>query len=936
MQTSYTQPGFFGKDDFVPFIAQVEDVDDPKRSNRVRVRCNGWHPKGKGSEEGGVKTEDLPWAITGMPTTAAQQMRSGTKHGLLPGSWVWGYFLDGREAQKPIVVQSIDFSAFSTEGQNFRESIDIGSGTIPEDVEGFGLYDLGLKANSGIFSQLEEEGSGDDPDDASHHQTKDDSNDESANCRALPPSAFTDKKVLKKKIDIPYSQVWDTPIADALCGGVQSARGKIASLIESMFPSEFNRIVGTGDIVYDALSGNRINLNAIFRKIANQACAYMKDAIQVKKAVMQNKTNLPTFRATLSAGSSRSPLVGQEIDVSLSLRDDCFNALIDQSLDSLCDQILNAISSFNNQSESSKGDNRTSELKNSPNTKVQDSSAICLTDAVINKIELFVDEEMQKSQEQSAEEFQQSMDRVMTLRDKIMMTVPEDYECEDDYRDEIEEAYNKTKSSSSSDSQESGNSPLDFMTNMDFTQDSKVFNKCSVAKLDFSTRSGCNPSDIYNTATGLVGGLAGVSSGFGSGGGSGSGKSSKRDRDIYENIGFGGVPLDVKTTTDDPLCEESTTRKIDQGFRNRVLSNMYIWAPVDYYEPNRQYELHGEIIINGANTDRNRILVADQVDRTQNGLYVTSPGDWKRTTDADDSVEYKTSKIVRVKALRDEDAYFVYTSKDHPKIDMDAIEFTKVFYRRDGQVPQLTDESSKYLNRYEGEAINPFVQSVPGGDNAVAMPISLPSSDPNEAKNYQKGIPNGVLIKNPGSGYYFDNDMSVNNYPSIFIDGYAGTPIPVVDEKSGEIAAILVNPVLFSNNFDPSISIISDDSNVGISTKDERYDLIIVDFYVMNTGKNYFDPKIEIRDKDTEAKNGEARVITKLGRVVDVEVINTGTGFKRLPEVIIRDGGRGFGAEVYAILGLVQRNNRDSYKDRREKVNMVMCPSKNRVNLYGN
>ncbi len=780
IQTSYTQPGFFGKDDFVPFIGQVEDVDDPKRSNRVRVRCNGHHPKEKGNDKRGVKTEDLPWAIVGMDTSSAQQMRTGAKHGLLPGSTVWGYFLDGRGGQKPIVVQSIDFSAFVTEGVNLREQVDIGNGTLPEDVEGFGLYDLGLKPNSGIFSKLEEEGSGDDQDDASHHQVKDDSNDTSANCRVLPPSSFTDNKIIKKNIQIPYSQSWDNPIADALCGGVQSARGKIVSLIEGLFPPEFNRIVGTGDIVYDALSGNRINLNAIFRKIANQACAYLKDAIQVKKAVVQKNINLPTYRATLSASSSRSPLIGQKIDMSLSLKDDCFNALIDQSLDMLCQQILDAVYSFNNQSESSKGDNRTSENNVSSNTTVQDPSAVCLSDAVINKIDLFVEEELFKSQEESTREFEESMSRVMDLKDKIMSTIPEDYECEDDYRDEIDKSYeNTSQSGEDSDSGSGGNELLDFVLNMDFSMDVKVFNKCSVAKLDIHTRGGCNPSDIYNTATGLVGSMAGVSSGFGSGGGSGSGKSSKRDDDIYNNIGFAGVPLDIHTTTDDPLCEEATTRKIDQNFRNKTLEGMYIWAPVDFYEPNRQYTLEGEVDINGTITDNNRILVSDQVDRTQNGLYVTSSGPWTRTRDANESQHYKKSKIVRAKSLRDEDSYFVYISKNNPKLDMDGIEFTKVFNRRDGQVPQLTNEAGKYLNRYEGEAINPFVVSIPGGNNGVAVPISLPSSDSSEAKNYVKGIPNGVLIKNPGTGYFFDDEMDINNYPSVFIEGYAGTPVPM-------------------------------------------------------------------------------------------------------------------------------------------------------------
>ena len=44
-QTPLNQTNQFGIDDYVPFFGQIEDVDDPKRSGRVRVRCIGWHPK---------------------------------------------------------------------------------------------------------------------------------------------------------------------------------------------------------------------------------------------------------------------------------------------------------------------------------------------------------------------------------------------------------------------------------------------------------------------------------------------------------------------------------------------------------------------------------------------------------------------------------------------------------------------------------------------------------------------------------------------------------------------------------------------------------------------------------------------------------------------------------------------------------------------------
>ena len=88
------QPGFMGRDKVVPFIGYVENVNDKKHSNRCQVRIVGLHPPDKqGGEEKSVKTEDLPWARVGLPTTMAQGARIGGTHGLQPGCWVYGIML---------------------------------------------------------------------------------------------------------------------------------------------------------------------------------------------------------------------------------------------------------------------------------------------------------------------------------------------------------------------------------------------------------------------------------------------------------------------------------------------------------------------------------------------------------------------------------------------------------------------------------------------------------------------------------------------------------------------------------------------------------------------------------------------------------------------------------------------------------------------------
>ena len=85
------------------FTAEVEDVNDPEKLNRVKVRCHGWHT----DDTGVLKTSDLPWATVIMPATSASYKGIGSNHELVVGSWVVGFFRDGPSAQDPIIMGSI-------------------------------------------------------------------------------------------------------------------------------------------------------------------------------------------------------------------------------------------------------------------------------------------------------------------------------------------------------------------------------------------------------------------------------------------------------------------------------------------------------------------------------------------------------------------------------------------------------------------------------------------------------------------------------------------------------------------------------------------------------------------------------------------------------------------------------------------------------------
>lgn len=90
-----------GIDNVSWFIGYVEDNDD--RNGRVRVRAFGFHPP---ASEGTVDKDDLPWAHVARDSKVVTPFDKG--------DLVVGFFMDGRDAQHPIVLGTINSARFSS------------------------------------------------------------------------------------------------------------------------------------------------------------------------------------------------------------------------------------------------------------------------------------------------------------------------------------------------------------------------------------------------------------------------------------------------------------------------------------------------------------------------------------------------------------------------------------------------------------------------------------------------------------------------------------------------------------------------------------------------------------------------------------------------------------------------------------------------------
>lgn len=86
---------FIGQNNFIWWVGIVENRVDPLAIGRCQVRIFGWHSE-KTSE---LPTSSLPWAQPVIPVTTPNSSSTARV-----GDWVVGFFMDGEDAQMPIIL----------------------------------------------------------------------------------------------------------------------------------------------------------------------------------------------------------------------------------------------------------------------------------------------------------------------------------------------------------------------------------------------------------------------------------------------------------------------------------------------------------------------------------------------------------------------------------------------------------------------------------------------------------------------------------------------------------------------------------------------------------------------------------------------------------------------------------------------------------------
>ena len=111
------------------FVGIVADLKDPKYLGRVKVRVINE------TDDEAISVDDLPWATPIIPITSASLNGVGrSPTGLLVGSHVFGFYLDGQEKQLPMIWVTYAKLPDGTQNSNDVPALARNINTIPDDL----------------------------------------------------------------------------------------------------------------------------------------------------------------------------------------------------------------------------------------------------------------------------------------------------------------------------------------------------------------------------------------------------------------------------------------------------------------------------------------------------------------------------------------------------------------------------------------------------------------------------------------------------------------------------------------------------------------------------------------------------------------------------------------------------------------------------------
>lgn len=277
---------FLGKDGFYWWFGEVVNNRDPMQLGRVRVRVMGYYTGTNDKFKDEMPDDDLPWAVVLQPTTQAGVGSAGlsASGNLQQGSMVMGFFLDGQEAQSPVVMGVVRASKSGTSSD----------GTLIQSIFG-GEYTNEAEVNKSVGSQPTAE-----PANAPGPTTQSGTRGDTATSKASASSVNPQQSAAT-------ASATATPIAgaNALQSNYDTAlKAKFDNLghqLANMIPT------GNGDFL-DTVDGTITNMKKLTKGIKNLVGGIMSEALAALKELFLQQIS-SAIKAIKLAGFTGIPQI---------------------------------------------------------------------------------------------------------------------------------------------------------------------------------------------------------------------------------------------------------------------------------------------------------------------------------------------------------------------------------------------------------------------------------------------------------------------------------------------------------------------------------------------------------------------------------------------------------------------------------------------------
>ena len=277
---SVLKSNFLGRDGFRWFVGQVPAQVSPSENTwgeRVPVRIFGYH-----TPDGSVLPDtELPLALILKPVTAGAANRQSSA--IVGGEFVVGFFLDGDDAQQPVITGVIDKYVANTSDKDLQSALNdksTGFQSVPYYAgDQIPAWRVSTSVRNPDPESLQDSAGGKTATPSGNEASKNEAGDDNANC---VPSINSNRE--QDAIDSPISG--PTNCGDDIVGRIQVELGKLVAILEGVQKyydlyvlTTVNKVVDIGSQIQTIIRNIAAVARTLTQRLRNFIIKQLREAI---------------------------------------------------------------------------------------------------------------------------------------------------------------------------------------------------------------------------------------------------------------------------------------------------------------------------------------------------------------------------------------------------------------------------------------------------------------------------------------------------------------------------------------------------------------------------------------------------------------------------------------------------------------------------------